>query len=190
MFNPYPWQKIAFEKLTKALSDEKHNLVSVAASVGSGKTAVAAYTFGKFIQTHKADKTISMFVAPRISLCNQQINEIETMIFEMFGFNSSRSKTAKEFDYKLWLVNCEARKDQAYKNLDDTLYNKHNIFIICDESLWGTADKENNISRYNFWVHRFNKWEKEGFKFGSVVYDEAHNFDKKTAIISSEDLTF
>ena len=186
-FKTRRWQKHAFSVVDgwlgrKETDEEKRPtvVVPVNACVGSGKTAVGCYAFGKFIRENESDKTVQMFVTPRIRLCDQQNKEIENFLESEFGLKNGP-------DYALIGVDCTKHE---FNVKSDLLESKHTIFVICDESLWGKAKDVNPETRWLRWLKKFSKWHEAGFKFGWIVLDEAHNYDKNERLMfdSSEDL--
>ena len=168
------WQKQAFKKIDEYV---EHPLL-INACVGSGKTIVACYALGKFIVDNKNDKTVQMFVTPRIRLCDQQNNEIETFIESEFGLKNGQ-------DYKIIGVDCSKHQ---FNKKNDLLVAKHSIFVICDESLWGKDKGPDPASRWHSWIRKFKKWEEAGFKFGWAALDEAHNYEKNVCLmLNNED---
>ena len=151
------WQKAAFKVIDKCTSNGVNDIIPVNACVGSGKTSVACQAFGKFITEHQDQKTVQLFVTPRIRLCDQQNNEIESFLSENFGLKN-------DVDYSLIAVDC-TKND--YNKHNDTLASRHSIFVICDQSLWGTDNKDvDPNSRWHKWVHKFKRWQELGYKFG------------------------
>lgn len=171
------WQKNGFEKVDQAFSKDGNQLVSVAAAVGSGKTLLSSYVFGKFIHDHKNEKTVQIFLCPRINLCTQQDIEIKTGIHQLF------EELEADRDFTIQVVNCE---NKSYNKNNDYLPGNHTIFVICDESLWGTDPNLPPDHRWNSWISKFKQWSNEGVQFGGVVYDEAHNYKEKIEKMTSE----
>lgn len=172
MEHPRTWQQKSITIIDRCLTTCVKNLISIPACIGSGKTAVCAYAFGKFIQEHKDEKTVQMFVSPRIRLCKQQIDEIKKEL-SWLGLIDNK-------DYKVIRVDCESKDsyDKTKRNLDYA--QRHVIFVICDESLWG-KDEMHNTSRFNsIWIPNFKNWrDEQNYQFGCCVFDEAHNYQKK-----------
>ena len=127
VFKARKWQTAAFKIADKCSIDNVCDIIPVNACVGSGKTSVACYSFGKFISEHLNDKTVQMFVTPRIRLCDQQNNEIAQFIETSFGLKA-------DIDYVIIPVDCTKSN---FNKKSDTLASKHSIFVICDQSLWG-----------------------------------------------------
>lgn len=159
------WQEDAAAKIASCSRNTKHNIIPVNACVGSGKTDVASWAFGDFIKLHRSEKTIQMFVTPRIRLCAQQTDEISRYIEEELGL-----KAGIDFDM--------IRKDCTQHDLNLSLGgfgSKHAILVVCDESLWG-VESDGSEKRWKSWMKFFKKRLKEGYLLGNVVLDEAHNF--------------
>lgn len=177
-FKARKWQKAAFKVINHCTTDNINDIIPVNACVGSGKTSVACQAFGAFIEKHHDKKTVQMFVTPRIRLCDQQNDEIETFLNENFGLKNS-------IDYSLIAVDCT--KNDYNKN-NDILASKHSIFVICDQSLWGTDKKAvDPNNRWHKWVHKFKHWQDLGYKFGYAAFDEAHNYSNKLCEMFGED---
>lgn len=177
-FKARKWQKASFKVIDRCTVDNVNDIIPVNACVGSGKTSVACQAFGAFIEKHSNEKTVQMFVTPRIRLCDQQNNEIETFLDENFGLKNS-------VDYSLIPVDCT--KNDYNKNTD-VLASKHSIFVICDQSLWGTDKKAvDPNSRWHKWMHKFSRWQELGYKFGYAAFDESHNYSSKLCEMFGED---
>ena len=71
------WQKKAKQNIKNAINSDKNELVAVNACVGSGKTNVAFNAFIDYIEANPGKKSVQLFVAPRIRLCNQQKEDFE-----------------------------------------------------------------------------------------------------------------
>lgn len=162
------WQNKAFEVVGRCNRSDSREVIPVNACVGSGKTNVAAYAIGDFIRENIDGKTIQMFITPRIKLCAQQADEIKDFIESQFGI-----KAKKDFDI--------IRKDCTQKELDlkSSLFaSKHAVFIVCDESLWGT-ERDGRDVRCPMWMKFLEKRAAEGYKLGNIILDEAHNYTSK-----------
>lgn len=177
-FKPYKWQEESFTKSIKRCNSNasvEHQVIPVNASVGSGKTTLAAWTIAEFIKEHESSKTIQVFITPRIKLCKQQCDGIANDIlrlgypYEFAKFGSEKNPLS---EYKIYQVDCEHTDWDRSNTFIDA---KHVIFIICDASLWGTCEYDKE-KRWNAWVKRFRTWTEEGFELGNVIFDEAHNF--------------
>lgn len=165
------WQLEAFTKIDRCNKSKTTEVIPVNACVGSGKTNVAAYALGSFIDNNKRKKrTLQMFVTPRIALCEQQAEEISRFIESKFGLINGR-------DYDIIRKDCTQRDlDLSNKNFTS----KHAILVVCDESLWGTDKKATDPEkRWHRWIKFFEQRRKEGYALGNVVFDEAHNFTNK-----------
>lgn len=171
----HDWQVKAFnEVITHLNRTEKHNPIMVNASVGSGKTAVAALALADFIDEHRNERTIQAFITPRIKLCSQQYKELTSVIqncTDKFDYQNFE-KFPDESPYQVIQVDC-TNKDFSKQNPNLTA--KHVIFVICEASLWGTDNNEPE-KRWNGWKHLFDVWQNEGYVFGNMVFDEAHNY--------------
>lgn len=168
-FKARKWQINAFEKTAIAIDDVKNRVVSLAAAVASGKTAIAAEAMGKFILANLEEYTAQIFVAPRISLCEQQAKEVEMFISAMYGLTNGT-------DYQIHVINCNHKE---YNRMSSNI-NGHNIFFFCDESLWGTDNKAKNPNgRWMGWLKKWRIWDREGVRFGVCFLDEAHNYENK-----------
>lgn len=164
------WQIESFKKIDRCNKSKTTEVIPVNACVGSGKTNVAAYALGAFIDNNKRKKTIQMFVTPRIALCEQQAEEISRFIESKFGLING-------VNYDIIRKDCTQRDlDLSNKNFTS----KHTILVACDESLWGTDKKATDPEkRWHRWLKFFEQRRKEGYDFGNVVFDEAHNFTNK-----------
>ena len=177
-FEARKWQKASFKVVDRCTTDNVNDIIPVNACVGSGKTSVACQAFGAFIEKHSDEKTVQMFVTPRIRLCDQQNSEIEDFLNENFGLKNS-------VDYSLIAVDC-TKND--YNRNTDVLASKHSIFVICDQSLWGTDKKAIDPNgRWHKWMHKFKRWQDLGYKFGYAAFDESHNYASKTRELLGED---
>lgn len=174
---PRSWQKKAFNVIDSVIENGMNTIIPVNACVGSGKTHVACYAFGKFITEHKSQSTVQMFVSPRIRLCDQQSQEISDYIELVFGLIEGT-------DYKIVPVDCTK---QDFNKKNDTLVNRHTIFVICDKSLWGTEPNVEDLNyRWHNWLHNFNVYRRRRKIFGFAAFDEAHNFNNNHDKIESE----
>lgn len=169
-FKPRKWQSKAFKIVDKCNVSTKTEVIPVNACVGSGKTIVGSYALGSFIKINKDKKTIQAFVTPRIKLCAQQTNEIINVLKNEFDLNN-------EDDYELIRKDCTQNKI----NLRNSTFSaNHAIFVICDESLWGTDNNTTDPEgRWHSWIKFFNERKNEGYIFGNMIFDEAHNFENK-----------
>lgn len=162
------WQKKGFHVFD--LIKNNHPFISLAASVSSGKTLIAAYAFGKHIIECKKENITSSFqsfVVPRVALGKQQYSDIKYYLEKMFNFKDG-------IDYNIFRV------DYMHKEFNkDKFCGGHVIVVICDESLWGT-DKNSEFDRFNGWIHSLNEYNKKSISLGHIFYDEAHNYDTTT----------
>lgn len=172
-FKTRKWQKHAFNVIDSYAS----GVVPVNACVGSGKTAVACYAFGKFIADNIHSKTVQMFVTPRIRLCDQQNKEIESFLESEFSLKNGP-------DYALIGVDCTKHQ---FNKKNDLLESRHTIFVICDESLWGKDKGINPEIRWQSWLNKFSKWHDSGFKFGWIALDESHNYEKNEHLMLNDE---
>ena len=172
-FKTRKWQKHAF----KVVDSHIENPVPINACVGSGKTVVACYAFGKFIVDNRSNKTVQMFVTPRIRLCDQQNKEIEKFLASEFGLKNGP-------DYALIGVDCSKHE---FNKKNDLLESKHTIFVICDESLWGKDKGIDPAARWHGWLRKFRLWSEHGFKFGWAALDEAHNYEKNERLMLDDE---
>ena len=90
------WQKHAKIIIERVVSSNDDNIVVVNACVGSGKTLVAEDAFGQFIKNNENDKTIQIFVTPRIRLCDQQTTSIANALNDMYGADIKYCSNRKE----------------------------------------------------------------------------------------------
>lgn len=176
VYAPRDWQKAAFKKIDNCLKADVPQTMAVNACVGSGKTDLGSYAFAKTIASgiSESKKTISIFVSPRIKLCDQQQKSISDYIDPRFPELKDK--------YSIFLINCEADPMQFDRKTGHLNVN-HAIFVFCDASLWGNGDKKDekdNLVRWSTWLSHFTKWssEENGFKLGSIFFDEAHNYDR------------
>ena len=177
-FKARKWQKSAFKVIDKCTKNGVNDIIPVNACVGSGKTSVACQAFGSFISEHHDDKTVQLFVTPRIRLCDQQFSEIDEYLNGNFGFEN-------DVDYSLIAVDC-TKND--YNKRNDVLASKHTIFVVCDQSLWGTDKKAVDPNgRWHKWVHKFKHWNELGYKFGYAAFDESHNYANKLVELFGEE---
>lgn len=181
MFKARAWQKKSFkivDELTAATVARRNPVIApVNACVGSGKTAVACYAFGKYILENRNAKTIQMFVTPRIKLCDQQNMEIRKFLADEFSFIDGN-------DYTIIPVDCTKH---CWSKNNDRLVANHVVFIICDKSLWGSSEGLDQAARLHGWMHRFKAYGEQGYTFGWDVLDESHNYEKNERFMLSKD---
>jgi len=181
MFQSRAWQKKSFktvDELTAALAARMNPVVvPVNACVGSGKTVVACYAFGKYISENRNAKTVQMFVTPRIRLCDQQNAEIRKFLADEFGLVDKK-------DYEIIPVDCTKH---CWSRNNDNLVANHAVFVVCDESLWGSSEGPDPAARWHGWLHRFKAYAEQGFTLGWIALDESHNYEKNERLMLSED---
>lgn len=173
------WQNDALKVIKRTVKSNDKTIIPVNACVGSGKTFVAESAFGEFIKLHHNEKTVQLFVTPRIRLCDQQAESIKKTLTTSFKLNDN--------DYKIEQVDC-TKKDYNWRS--SKLYAKHVIFVICSESLFGLDPAINNakVSRFTGWLRNFKEWQKQGYMLGFAAFDEAHNYENsKDYIINTEE---
>ena len=171
-FKTRKWQRRAFN----IIDSHAGGVVPVNACVGSGKTAVACYAFGRFIVDNIDNRTVQMFITPRIRLCDQQNNEIESFLESEFNLKNG-------VDFAIIGVDCTKRQ---FNRKNDRLESRHTIFVVCDESLWGRDKGVNPDARWRSWLHKFGKWQNAGFRFGWIALDESHNYEKNERLMLSD----
>ena len=184
-YRPYAWQMKSFAKIDRCLTSPSQEIMPINACVGSGKTTLASYAFGRFISENRNAQTVSVFVSPRIKLCSQQKKSISEFIDGTFSLQEGT-------DYKLVLVNSgdEARLTEFCRR-SARLYSDHTVFVFCDESLWGKSDGEGDPDRrWHMWSGNFKSWFEQGVKFGTAFYDEAHNYERDVGRIMELSNTF
>lgn len=165
------WQKHAKTIIERVVSSNDDNIIVVNACVGSGKTLVAEDAFGQFIKNNENDKTIQIFVTPRIRLCDQQTTSIANALNDMYSLQLNK-------DYNIVRVDCE-KNEFDWRNTKHKIHGKHIVIVICSESLFG-FDKllnDTSVQRYSQWIKNFNAWKDAGYKLGFAVFDEAHNYE-------------
>ena len=172
------WQKDAKESLREIISktdkSTDEELVAVNACVGSGKTNVAFEAFIDYLDIHKPEKSIQMFVCPRINLCKQQAADFKR------DYEEERAK----YNITVSEWHCESPdfKDRDIDTIWASANAKHYVIFIVDESIWGTEEVQtkNNIkfnkSRFDDFNKKLDKAAELGFQFGVIAYDEAHNY--------------
>lgn len=172
------WQQESFNIIDHIIDSKAKTVIPVNACVGSGKTLVSAYALAKFIERHKSERTVQIFVTPRIRLCDQQAKEISDSIEVLTGL-----KSKKNFN----IVQVDCTKNE-FNRRNDTLVSKHTIFVICDKSLWGLDEKDPKDPEHRWceWLGLFNKWEEQGIRFGFACFDEAHNFENQSLKITDK----
>ena len=184
-YKPYDWQMKSFAKIDRCLTSQSREIMPINACVGSGKTTLASYAFGRFISENRDAQTVSVFVSPRIKLCSQQKKSISEFIDGTFDIREGT-------DYKLVLVNSgdEARLTDFCRQ-SARLYSDHTVFVFCDESLWGKSDGDGDPDRrWHMWSGNFKSWLERGVKFGAAFYDEAHNYERDVGRIMELSDTF
>lgn len=176
---PREWQDAGMMVIDRCIANDTHNVIPVNACVGSGKTDLASYAFGKFIQENIKSRTIQMFVTPRIKLCEQQANGIAGYIEQNFGLKRNVDFTVERRD-------C-TQKDLSFS---EKIVNQHTIIVICDESLWGVDKTKPNPETFRF--SRMSKFleqhAKDGYIIGNVALDESHNYTANYEFITGEDM--
>ena len=184
-YKPYDWQMKSFAKIDRCFTPQSREIMPINACVGSGKTTLASYAFGRFISENRDAQTVSVFVSPRIKLCSQQKKSISEFIDGTFDIREGT-------DYKLVLVNSgdEARLTDFCRQ-SARLYSDHTVFVFCDESLWGKSDGDGDPDRrWHMWSGNFKSWLERGVKFGAAFYDEAHNYERDVGKIMELSDTF
>ena len=69
----YPWQRDSYiNVIQRCNASSVHEVIPVNASVGSGKTLLAAWAIADFIQKHEDERTIQVFVTPQALLAAEQ----------------------------------------------------------------------------------------------------------------------
>lgn len=176
---PRAWQETSFGKIDRCIKSERNEIMPINACVGSGKTDLACYAFGRFISENPGSKTVSVFVSPRIKLCSQQKKSISGFIDGTFGL---REGTA----YKVVLVNSgDEAKLTDFDRQSGTLYSGHTVFVFCDESLWGLSNGEGDPERrWRAWYGNFKAWREQGVRLDGIFYDEAHNYERDAGRIA------
>lgn len=172
------WQKNSKECLreiiTKTNKSTDEKLVAVNACVGSGKTNVAFEAFIDYLDIHKPENSIQMFVCPRINLCKQQAAD----------FEKDYEKERVKYNITVAEWHCESKnfKDRDIDTIWASANAKNYVIFIVDESIWGTEEVQtkNNIkfnrSRFDDFNKKLDKAAELGFQFGVIAYDEAHNY--------------
>lgn len=165
------WQKSAFRKIDRCLASNESQIMPVNATVGSGKTDLACYSFGKHIEDNINGKTISVFVSPRVKLCKQQNDSISRFI-------GKHSSLKEGVDYKIIAIDNTSQEFDRHGEIQAA----HVIFVFCEASLWGsTSDEDADAEiRWNMWCGKLKHWADDfGYKLGAIFYDEAHNYERK-----------
>ena len=193
------WQKASFKKIDRCFVSDECQIMPVNATVGSGKTDLACYAFGKFIEDNIESKTISIFVAPRINLCKQQtlsiaefIDKHSNIIRVKIDDPNVDDKICKNILNNPAKVGCGIQHTCVITAINCTNQNRntssnalsqaaHQIYVYCDASLWGkSSDKEDDgYKRFNNFVGMLNNHVNNKYKLGVIFYDEAHNYDSK-----------
>lgn len=163
----------AFRQASKSNSNRFHEFVSVDASVGSGKTDVASYAIYDYISRHPGSTTASIFIAPRINLCRQQMNAIRDYAGWMIQHNTEIPPD------RLRYIAIDSRTPERHdiESLKNMAPGYHYIFVICAASYF-SKDKYRP-----FWEQIFERWQSRGVKMGVRVYDESHNYKSKAELI-------
>ena len=171
------WQKKAKQNIKNAINSDKNELVAVNACVGSGKTNVAFNAFIDYIEANPGKKSVQLFVAPRIRLCNQQKED----------FENDYAAYIKKYHIRVAEKNCQG-DDRNWDNLfndggtKENPYEHYVVFIV-DESLWGEYQRigkdgeKRTATRMDDTLKVLSDLKKKGFSFGVIAYDEAHNYD-------------
>ena len=151
------WQWEAKESVEKAL-DENQRLFAINACVGSGKTNVAFEAMISFIEKFNPEKSVHLFVCPRLSLCDQQLSDMKEYItsagiegsFVLLN-SSTRNKELEHLTVKAGIVNPLSPE------------NRHVFIVACDASVWGDKKGKEEKIRFN----RFKKF------LETVVFEDA-----------------
>lgn len=133
------WQWEAKEAIDRAL-DENQKLFAINACVGSGKTNVAFEAMISFIEKFNPEKSVQVFICPRLSLCDQQLSEMKEYI------------TTAGIEGNFVLLN-SSNCNESFEHLsvnDGNLNplsseNKHVFVVACDASIWGGNKVESKI---------------------------------------------
>ena len=164
------WQWEAKESVEKAL-DENQRLFAINACVGSGKTNVAFEAMISFIEKFNPEKSVHLFVCPRLSLCDQQLSDMKEYI------------TSAGIEGSFVLLNSSNRnKDLEHLTVKDGVVNplspenRHVFIVACDASIWGDKKGKEEKIRFNRFKKFLENEKKLGRSVGVVVYDEAHNY--------------
>lgn len=164
------WQWEAKESVEKAL-DENQKLFAINACVGSGKTNVAFEAMISFIEKFNPEKSVHLFVCPRLSLCDQQLSDMKEYIasagiegsFVLLN-SSNRNKGLEHLTVKDGVINPLSPE------------NRHVFIVACDASIWGDKKGKEEKIRFNRFKKFLKNEEKLGRSIGVVAYDEAHNY--------------
>lgn len=173
IYKPREWQVDAFRKCRESNGRDQHGFVNLIAGVGAGKTDVAAYAIYDFIRKHPGETTVSLFVAPRINLCRQQLDAIRK--YASFMLEENTDVDPKRL--KCWEINSKSpqRRDiEALLNIEDGY---HYVFVICAPSYFSPK------KYLPYWGTLFDHWTERGIRMGVRVYDEAHNYKTKSDLI-------
>lgn len=173
------WQWEAKEAIDKAL-DENQKLFAINACVGSGKTNVAFEAMISFIEKFNPEKSVQVFICPRLSLCDQQLSEMKEYI------------TTAGIEGNFVLLNSSSNNN-GFEHLsvkDGNLNplspeNKHVFVVACDASIWGGKKVEAKI-RFNRFKKFLENEKKLGRSIGVIAYDEAHNYKGNGDVLKSE----
>lgn len=168
------------KKITERVArSSEENLVIVNACVGSGKTFIAENAFGDFINLHRDNKTVQMFVTPRIRLCDQQSESIIRTLESEYGLINKK-------DFQLVHVDC-TKNEFNWRN--PYLSGNHIIFVICSENLFGSDISVVNakVPRWTRWLKNFEAWKNMEYNLGFAAFDEAHNYENDSKYIVKTD---
>ncbi len=171
------WQWEAKEAIDKAL-DKNQKLFAINACVGSGKTNVAFEAMISFIEKFNPEKSVQVFICPRLSLCDQQLSEMKDYI-ETAGIkgdfvllnSSNNNKGFEHLSMKGGILNSPE--------------NKHVFVVACDASIWGGKKDEAKI-RFSRFKKFLENEKKLGRSIGVIAYDEAHNYKGNGDALKSE----
>lgn len=173
------WQWEAKEAIDKAL-DENQKLFAINACVGSGKTNVAFEAMISFIEKFNPEKSVQVFICPRLSLCDQQLSEMKEYITtagiegNFVLLNSSNCK--ESFEHL-------SVKDGNLNPLPPE--NTHVFVVACDASIWGGKKGEAKV-RFGRFKKFLENEKKLGRSIGVIAYDEAHNYKGNGDALKSE----
>lgn len=177
-----PWILDACKKIQDETVwiDPHCRMFAVNAPVGSGKTSVASLAIkNEILKAYEMRRSsVHFFVAPRIRLCAQQHNDILDDLLN--------DDDLKNINIRSERVDCTSNTFNKYLNDYEIEENTHVIFVICDESLWG-SDTNNIKNRFGWWINWFDHHRKAfEYYFGAIIYDEAHNYMKKYNYICND----
>lgn len=152
------------------------------------------------------NSSVNMFVAPTIDLIKQHLIDIKKFLVEMLQkddpdfykrisstthmdaatlneyYNEYYDNILSAYNIIVKEINC--RSNERYdKRFNIANSGKHYIFMLCDQSLWGSYKLSNGtmVNQFKNWKSCFKMWNNSNGKinYGVLVLDEAHHYSRQ-----------